>query len=117
MCVCVRVCVCGRSRGESSRIRIKHTCDSSRALVFFWLASGIMNSKKERKKKRKKRASNGACYSDSRSELCAAWERLVRETKRPTGCMSERMDGDGAPGKGESEWPGWYVVRGKSQPG
>jgi hypothetical protein len=43
--------------------------DSSRALVW---ACFLNNELQKRKEKQKKIASNGACYSDRRSELCAA---------------------------------------------
>lgn len=43
----------------------------------------------------------------------------VRERNETTDRVHERANGwrrRARQGKGESEWPGWYVVRGKPQP-
>lgn len=65
---CVCVCV-GGGVASGSRIRIKHTWTAAAR----WFVPCFWNNElQKRKEKHKKIASNGACYSDRRSELCAA---------------------------------------------
>lgn len=69
--MCVRVG--GVVAASGSRIRIKHTWTAAAR----WFGPCFWNNElQKRKEKHKKIASNGACYSDRRSELCAAQERL-----------------------------------------